>query len=67
MALVVPELSPEGIYLLQKMLALNPSKRLSAEECLDHPYFLQLDDDGMALLLNVNQDLAVVCIKAYSL
>lgn len=47
MALVVPELSPEGIDLLQKMLALNPSTRLSAEECLDHPYFLQLDDDGM--------------------
>lgn len=47
MALVVPELSPEGIDLLQKMLALNPSKRLSAEECLDHPYFLQLENDVM--------------------
>ncbi|KAF8320072.1 kinase-like protein [Clavulina sp. PMI_390] len=33
---------PEGIDLLQKMLMIDPTKRLTAAECLQHPYF-----DGM--------------------
>jgi cyclin-dependent kinase len=28
-----------GIDLLQKMVELEPSKRISAKEALDHPYF----------------------------
>jgi len=41
-----------GIDLLERMLQLDPETRLSAKECLDHPYFsgmaqLHNDDDGI--------------------
>jgi serine/threonine protein kinase len=29
---------------MQKMLEENPQKRLSAEECLTHPYFKELQE-----------------------
>ncbi len=32
-------LSKEGVDLLEKMLALDPNKRISAREALEHPFF----------------------------
>eukprot|EP00462_Mataza_sp_D1_P001375 CAMPEP_0175094316 /NCGR_PEP_ID=MMETSP0086_2-20121207/3520_1 /TAXON_ID=136419 /ORGANISM="Unknown Unknown, Strain D1" /LENGTH=70 /DNA_ID=CAMNT_0016367415 /DNA_START=383 /DNA_END=592 /DNA_ORIENTATION=+ len=32
-------MSPEGLDLLQKMLAFDPNRRISAREALRHPYF----------------------------
>lgn len=34
-----PQANPVGLDLLSKMLAFNPNKRYTAEECLNHPYF----------------------------
>jgi len=31
--------NPVGLELLSKMLTFNPDKRLTVEECLNHPYF----------------------------
>eukprot|EP00897_Mesotaenium_endlicherianum_P003892 jgi/Mesen1/3530/ME000197S02542 len=39
----VPELNAHGVDLLQKMLVYEPSKRISAKEALNHPYFDDLD------------------------
>eukprot|EP00826_Nyctotherus_ovalis_P009995 TRINITY_DN12652_c0_g1_i23.p1 TRINITY_DN12652_c0_g1~~TRINITY_DN12652_c0_g1_i23.p1 ORF type:complete len:467 (+),score=105.45 TRINITY_DN12652_c0_g1_i23:99-1499(+) len=35
-----------AIELLDKLLVFNPSKRLTAEECLEHPYFEDVRDKG---------------------
>lgn len=34
-----PEANPLALDVLSKMLAFNPHKRYSAEECMGHPYF----------------------------
>ena len=34
-----PMISPQGFDLLEKMLQLDPNKRPSAKEALEHPYF----------------------------
>lgn len=34
-----PDLTPQGLDLLQSLLTYNPTKRLSAEHALQHPYF----------------------------
>ncbi len=34
-----PQANPLSLDLLTKMLAFNPNKRYTAEECLNHPYF----------------------------
>lgn len=36
---LVPEMDDQALDLLNKMLAYNPSKRLSAKDALRHPYF----------------------------
>eukprot|EP00093_Oithona_nana_P004170 04170.XXX_182385_184089_1 [CDS] Oithona nana genome sequencing. len=40
---VVPKLSNRGRHLLQRLLLCNPSQRLSADESMAHPYFLDLN------------------------
>eukprot|EP01017_Pseudomicrothorax_dubius_P039582 TRINITY_DN608_c0_g6_i1.p1 TRINITY_DN608_c0_g6~~TRINITY_DN608_c0_g6_i1.p1 ORF type:complete len:248 (-),score=38.44 TRINITY_DN608_c0_g6_i1:121-864(-) len=35
---IFPNATPKALDLLSKMLIFNPSKRISAEECLAHPY-----------------------------
>jgi serine/threonine protein kinase len=39
---VFPSADPVGLDLLGKMLIFNPSKRITAEEALEHPYFASL-------------------------
>jgi serine/threonine protein kinase len=34
-----PNANPVGLDLLNKMLTFNPNSRISAEECINHPYF----------------------------
>ncbi|CAG9319537.1 CDK3_1 [Blepharisma stoltei] len=34
-----PRIAPEGQDLLEKMLSMDPNKRISAYDCLQHPYF----------------------------
>jgi len=40
----LPNASDDAIDLLQKLLAFEPSKRISAAECLEHPYVAQFHD-----------------------
>jgi len=40
---VVPKLSNRGRHLLQRLLLCNPSQRLSADDSMAHPYFLDLN------------------------
>lgn len=46
-----PEAKPLGLDLLSKMLAFNPNKRYTVQECLNHEYFSDLH----------NQDEEPVC------
>eukprot|EP01061_Rhynchopus_euleeides_P009371 TRINITY_DN1853_c0_g1_i1.p1 TRINITY_DN1853_c0_g1~~TRINITY_DN1853_c0_g1_i1.p1 ORF type:complete len:382 (+),score=155.19 TRINITY_DN1853_c0_g1_i1:289-1434(+) len=41
---LVPSASKNAIDLIEKMLVFNPSKRITAEEALAHPYLAQLHD-----------------------
>ncbi len=36
---VLPKANPKAIDLLEKMLCFNPAKRLTASDCLQHPFF----------------------------
>ncbi|XP_077213504.1 cell division control protein 2 homolog [Tasmannia lanceolata] len=42
LATVVPDLDPAGIDLLSKMLCLEPSRRITARNALEHEYFRDL-------------------------
>jgi serine/threonine protein kinase len=44
----VPTLSPVGVDLLIKMLAYEPSKRISARAAMEHPFFNDLDKSQFA-------------------
>jgi mitogen-activated protein kinase 1/3 len=37
-----PNANPVGLDLLSKMLAFNPSKRFTVQECINHEYFNDL-------------------------
>ncbi|GLJ38299.1 hypothetical protein SUGI_0779700 [Cryptomeria japonica] len=43
LSLAVPDLEPNGVDLLSKMLIYEPSKRISAKKAMQHPYFDDLD------------------------
>lgn len=43
LAKTIPELDPNGIDLLEKMLVYDPAKRIHASQALEHPYFNTLD------------------------
>jgi serine/threonine protein kinase len=39
---LIPNIEPDALDLLTKLLELDPAKRLSAKEALEHPYFEDL-------------------------
>jgi len=41
------QVGPEGIDLLEKLMAYDPRRRISALKSLEHPYFADLDKTGM--------------------
>ncbi|KAK8705786.1 hypothetical protein V6N13_049378 [Hibiscus sabdariffa] len=44
---VVPNLDSDGLDLLSKMLRYDPSERISAKKAMEHPYFADLNKDGL--------------------
>jgi mitogen-activated protein kinase 1/3 len=44
---IFPNGNPLAIDLLEKMLCFNPKKRISIEECLNHPYFKEIRDKNL--------------------
>ena len=46
------DLDDVGFHLLMKFLQVDPSKRISAEEALNHPYFNDLDETTKELYIN---------------
>ena len=45
---VVPRLGQEGVQLLSSMLQLDPAKRISARQALNHPFFGDFAQDTPA-------------------
>lgn len=43
---IFPYESPDALDLLKKMLSFNPYFRVSVEECLEHPYFDDVEKDS---------------------
>lgn len=54
---VFPDANPVALDLLQKMLILNPNKRITVDEALAHPYF-----DNLHI-----PELEIVCEKPFEL
>jgi serine/threonine protein kinase len=44
-----PEASNEAIDLLSRMLIIDPTRRISVQEALEHPYLASLHDPGTLL------------------
>ena len=55
-----PDASPEGIDLLKKILVIDPEKRITVEEALEHPFFEDLhfpeDEPSMEKLTKFHFD-----------
>ena len=39
---ILPEIEPDALDLLSKLLTYDPDQRISAEEALNHPYFNEI-------------------------
>eukprot|EP00298_Acanthocystis_sp_HF-20_P023715 c33483_g1_i1.p1 GENE.c33483_g1_i1~~c33483_g1_i1.p1 ORF type:complete len:343 (+),score=112.20 c33483_g1_i1:59-1087(+) len=54
-----PNANPQAIDLIQKLLAYDPRKRLSAQECLAHPYLEEFHDeeDEPACTIQLSMDI----------
>lgn len=44
--LIMPGIEPDALDLMKKLLEYDPTKRISADEALRHPYFKSLHDDN---------------------
>lgn len=44
---IYPNANPLAIDLLEKMLVFNPLKRITIQECLEHPYFKEIRDQKL--------------------
>lgn len=42
-----PDATPDAVDLLSKMLVLDPHKRISVEQALEHPYLASLHDEEL--------------------
>ena len=49
---ILPTLSDDGIDLLKKLLELDPEKRITAADALQHPFFKDLDDETKKMYEN---------------
>lgn len=57
LSLIYTMAPPEAIDLLEKMLAFNPKKRISAEDAYLHPYFKQLRETDTSLGLDATENI----------
>ena len=49
---ILPTLSDDGIDLLKKLLELDPEKRITAADALQHPFFKDLDEETKKMYEN---------------
>ena len=42
---IFADATPEGADLLERILVFNPNSRLTAQQCLEHPFFAMYHDD----------------------
>lgn len=60
-----PEANEDAVALLSKMLILDPARRITVEQALEHPYLASLHDVNMEPLADTHVDWK--CIEAVSI
>lgn len=52
-----PDANPDAVDLLSKMLVLDPNRRISVEQALEHPYLTSLHDKALEPVAESHVDL----------